>query len=172
MRRELRGWGLPSSLVLALLSPATSQAGATRPERLVSPLFFFEGATQSDGTLSVAMHKPTSTRSSGIGAIAADGSLSLVQHVQDQGTAPHMRHWVVQQIFPGHFTGSMSEATSPVTIDQVGNRYRFRFTMRGALSVEEWLTPLAGGRSASDELSVRKFGIEVASSRGMIRKVD
>jgi hypothetical protein len=65
----------------------------------------------------------------------------------------------------------MSDATSPLEIEQVGSRYRFRFKMRGALSVEEWLTPLAGGRSATNEFTVRKFGFVVATFRGMVRKV-
>jgi hypothetical protein len=64
----------------------------------------------------------------------------------------------------------MSEATSPLRIERVGDRYRFRFRMKGGLSVEEWLTPSAGGRSADNELTVRKFGIIVATFRGIVRK--
>ena len=144
--------------------------GGAAGETVASPLRFFEGATESVGILKIVMQHPTSTRSDGIGSIAADGSLRLVQRVQDEGKAPHLRRWNIRQVGPGRFTGTMSEATTPLSIDQVGDRYRFRFSMRGALSVEEWLTPLAGGRSATNELTVRKFGIVVATFRGVVRK--
>ena len=65
----------------------------------------------------------------------------------------------------------MSEASSPVTIDEIGGRYRFRFKMKGNLSVEQWLAPMAGGRSARNRMIVRKFGMTVGSGEGIIRKV-
>jgi hypothetical protein len=65
----------------------------------------------------------------------------------------------------------MSDAAGPVTIDQVGDRYRFRFKLSGSMSVEEWLTPLPGGRSATTNMTVRKFGFAVASSQGTVRKL-
>jgi hypothetical protein len=144
--------------------------GSVGAGTIASPLRFFEGATESVGTLSIAMHRPRSSRSHGIGSIAPDGSLRLVQRVEDEGQPPHLRHWNIRQISPGRFTGSMSEATTPLRIEQVGDRYRFRFRMKGGLTVEEWLTPNAGGRSADNELTVRKFGIAVATFRGVVRK--
>jgi hypothetical protein len=136
-----------------------------------SPLTFFQGVTESIGTLKVVMHGPAATRSVSRGQIEPDGSLSLVQLVDDEGHSPHLRHWRIRQIAPGRFSGSMSEASGPVTIDQVDARYRFRFRMSGGMWVEEWLTPLAGGRSATTDLTVRKFGITVASAHGVMRKI-
>ncbi len=77
----------------------------------------------------------------------------------------------MKQVAPGHFLGIMSQASGPVTIDLIGGRYRFRFRMVGGLSVEEWLTPLPGGKTATSSISVHKFGIPVASSEGMVRKI-
>jgi hypothetical protein len=65
----------------------------------------------------------------------------------------------------------MSEATGPVAIDQIGARYRFRFKMKGHLSVEQWLAPLPGGKSANNSMTVRKFGVAVGNGEGTIRKV-
>jgi hypothetical protein len=135
------------------------------------PFSFFEGVTESVGTLKVVMHKPIHTRSVGRGEVERDGSLSLVQRVEDEGKAPYMRRWLIRRAGPGRFVGTMSEATGPVTIDEVGDRFRFRMKMRGGLSVEQWLTPLPGGRSASSTMTARKFGIAVASSQGMVRKI-
>lgn len=135
------------------------------------PFDFFEGVTETVGILKVVMRSPVHTRSIGRGEIEADGSFRLVQRVEDEGREPYVRRWTVRKIAPTHFTGTMSEASGPVTIDEIGNRFRFRFRMSGGLSVEEWLTPLPGSRSARNQLTVRKFGIRVASADGVVRKI-
>jgi hypothetical protein len=140
-------------------------------DRVSAPFAFFEGITESVGTLDILMRKPTATRAVGRGEIRPDGSLSLVQRVEDEGRSPHLRYWLIRQLAPGHFSGSMSEASGPVTIDRVGTRYRFRFKISGGMAVEQWLTPSADGRSASSDMTVRRFGIAVASARATVRKV-
>ena len=155
----------PVALFAASLSPAA--VTAQEPD----PFSFFEGVTESVGTLKVVMHPAVHTRSIGRGEVERDGSLSRVQRVEDEGKAPYVRRWLIRQVGPGRFVGTMSEATGPVTIDEVGNRFRFRLKMKGGLSVEQWLTPLPGGRSASSSMTVHKFGIAVASSQGTVRKI-
>lgn len=135
------------------------------------PFSFFEGVTESVGTLKVVMRKPLYTRAVGRGQIQADGALSLVQRVEDEGRSPYLRRWLIRQVGPGRFVGTMSEATGPVTVDEIGNRFRFRFRMSGSLSVEQWLTPLPGGRSATSKMTARKYGIAVASAQGIVRKI-
>ena len=155
----------PVAFFAASLTPAA--ATTQNPD----PFSFFEGMTESVGTMKVVMHQPVHTHSIGRGEVESDGSLSLVQRVEDEGKAPYMRRWVIRRAGPGRFVGTMSDATGPVTIDEVGERFRFRLKMRGGLSVEQWLTPLPGGRSASSSMTVRKFGIAVASSQGTVRKI-
>jgi hypothetical protein len=65
----------------------------------------------------------------------------------------------------------MSEAIGPVAIDQIGDRYRFRFRMKGNLAVEQWLAPLPGGKSANNSMTIRKFGVRVGKGEGTIRRV-
>lgn len=135
------------------------------------PFGFFEGVTETTGTLKVVMRSPVRTYCISRGELRPDGSLILVQRVEDEGKQPYVRRWLVKQITPTQFVGTMSQATGPVRIDEVGDRFRFRFRMSGGLSIEEWLTPLPGGRSAKSSISVRKFGIPVATSEGMVRKL-
>ena len=133
---------------------------------LADPLRFFEGRTESVGIMKMIMKKPYKVRSIGQGKIAADGTLHLVQQVRDEGQPPKERVWRIRQVAPGKFTGSMSEAKGPVTIEQVGKGYRFRFKMPGNLSVEQWLVPNGDGKSGSSKLTIRKYGMKVASSDG------
>ena len=116
-------------------------------------------------------HKAYWTRSVGAGRIEQDGSLTLVQHVEDEGKPAHDRRWHVRRTAPGEFVASMTEAVGPVAIDRVGDRYRFRFRLKGNLRAEQILTPLPDGRSARNSMKVKRMGITVATTEGTIRKV-
>jgi hypothetical protein len=133
---------------------------------------FFEGRTESVSTIKIVMRKPFKSRSIGRGEIKPDGSLHLVQRVEDEGKPAHERRWHIREEEPGKFTGTMSEAKGPVTVDEVGGRYRFRFKMKGNVSVEQWITPLPGGKAANTKVTIRKMGVTVGQSDGTIRRLD
>lgn len=155
---------LPAGALL-LASPAN-------PATIADPLRFFEGRTESEGTIKVMLKKPYRTFSVGRGRIEPDGTLVLVQQVKDAGQQVKERRWKIRRVGPNRYTGTMTEATGPVAIDQVGDRFRFRFKMKGSLSAEQWVTPHADGASAASHLTVRKLGMTVATSDGTIRKLD
>ena len=159
---------LLAALPLALLG-ASASAVSSSPDRQTDPMRFFEGKTESISTIKLMMRKTYRSRTIGSGEID-DGILKLVQRVHEEGKAPYDRRWRMRQVAPGRFTGSMSEAAGPVTVEQVGERYRFRFKMKGNVSIEQWLTPLPGGTSARTRLSIRKLGLTVGRSEGVIRK--
>jgi hypothetical protein len=137
----------------------------------IDPLQFFEGRTESSGTIKIVFKKAYASRSFGLGRREQDGSLSVVQRVQEDGKPERQRRWRIRQVGPGHFTGTMSDAAGKITIDEIGGRYRFRFKLKDNLSVEQWVSPLAGGQSATNSMTVRKFGMTVATGEGIIRKI-
>ena len=153
---------LVASSVL-LLSPAS--AGP-----LAEPLRFFDGTTVSESKVQIIFRKAFTSRSVGRGKINPDGSLDLVQRVEEDGRA-FERRWHIKRVGPKRFTGTMSDATGGVAIDELEDRYRFRFTMKGNLKIEQWLIPLPGGRSARNETTIRKHGVVVGRSKGTIRKI-
>jgi hypothetical protein len=161
--QSLRVGLLSASAAFLMATPASAEP--------VKPMRFFEGLTESIGTIKLFMKKPFRSRAVGRGTIQSDGSLLLVQKVEDEGKPPRERRWRIRQVGSSHFTGTMSEATGPVTIDEVDGRYRFRFKMKGNYAVEQWLAPLPGGMSARNSLTVRRFGMTVGTSDGTIRKV-
>jgi hypothetical protein len=171
MRPHLPQFMRPRHLLLVpSLFIASAATPASNPQ-LVDPLHFFEGRTENSGTAKVVFHRPFRTRTVGLGRIARDGSLTLVQRVEEEGKPPHERRWQVKRTAPNRYLASMTDAIGPVVIDSIGSGYRFRFTMKGNLGVEQWLTPLAGGSSAKSVTKVRKFGMTVATSDTVIRKV-
>lgn len=138
---------------------------------LQHPLRFFEGRTDSVGTMKTFMKRTQRVESIGRGTIGPDGALTLVQQVYDEGEAPHQRIWHIRQVAPTRFEGTMSEATGPIVIEQVGDGYRFRFKLKGGLTAEQWLIPNRDGNSGSSLLTVRKFGMTVARSQATVRRL-
>lgn len=160
------------ALRLAVAIPALILAApVASAEQPINPLRFFEGRTVVDGIVKVMFHKAYKTHSVGEGVMERDGSLTLVQQVRDEGKPPHERRWRVRPEGSDQFSAMMSEAVGPVRIERVGNDYRFRYKMKGKLSVEQILSPMADGRSAKNVGKVKKMGIVVATTTGIIRKV-
>jgi hypothetical protein len=153
------------------LAPLVCLASPAAPTEVADPLRFFAGRTETDGMVKVMFKKPYRSRSLGLGRIETDGSLTLVQHVQDDGRPPRERHWRVRRVGPGRYAGTMSEAAGPVDIQQVGDGYRFRFKMKGNLSAEQWLTPTPDPMAAHTSTRIRKFGMTVATTEGIVRKL-
>ena len=155
---------------LIVLVGAALAAGPASAETSGNALRFFEGRTESVGLVKVIMKAPYRMRSIGRGKITPSGILELFQRVEEQGQPTHDRHWRIRQVGPGRFVGTMSEAKGPVTVDEIAGRFRFRFKMKDNLSVEQWLAPQPDWKSARNMVTVRKFGITVASSDGTITK--
>jgi hypothetical protein len=154
-------------LLASLLLLGSPAAAAT----VASPMAFFEGRTVSEGRTKIVMRKSHQTRSTGIGRIEPDGTLDLVQQVHEGHEPRKERRWRIRQVAPGRFAGTMSDAVGPVSVDKIGDRFRFRFGMKGGLAVEQWLAPLPDGRTARSTLTVRKLGIAVATGEAMIRRL-
>ena len=152
------------------MSLATTPCHAASDEQ--DPLRFFEGRTESVGTVKIAMRKPYHSRAIGKGEILPDGTLILVQRVEDQGQLAKERRWKMRKVAPGRYTGTMSEAKGPVSVDEVDGRYRFRFRMDGNIAIEQWLIPASDGKSAASKLTIRKYGVLVGRSDSVIRKVN
>jgi len=157
---------LAAMAMLVLLMPSSALG-----EAVAHPFRFFEGRTLTEGTLKVMLSKPQRSRTHGVGTVRPDGSLALVQKVEDQGKPARERRWLIREVAPGRFSGSMTEASGPVTIEQVSGRYRLRLKVAGGYNVEQWLTPLPGGKSARSHLTVRKLGIVVATGEGLVTKL-
>ena len=161
-----------AALPLAPMAFLAVSPNVVAAQQKIDALRFFEGRTESVSTIKLMMRRPYKSRSIGRGEIKADGTLHLVQRVEDEGKPPHDRRWHIREVEPGKFVGTMSEAKGPVTVEEVDGRYRFRFKMKGNVAVEQWVTPLPGGRSASSKVTIRKLGITVGQSEGTIRKLD
>lgn len=163
-----------TNMTLALLPlalAAVAVPASSGPAKIDDPLRFWEGRTESISTVKIVMKKPYRSHAIGRGRIKPDGSLELVQRVDDEREGTKERRWQIRQVGPGRYSGTMSEAKGPITIEEIGGKFRFRFKMPGGVAVEQILTPLPGGRSASSKVTIKKLGVTVGRSEGTVRKI-
>ncbi len=155
---------------VAAMAAASCGAGAA-PAQQFDPITFFTGATESVGSLKQAFGSPKASQVTGFGAVRGDGLFVLDQTVHIAGQPARRRQWLLHQISPGHFGGTVSDASSPVTIDVAGNRLVINYTMKqGGLKVQSVLTIAPDGRSGRNQSVIRKWGMAAASLDEVIVK--
>ena len=167
----------PGRLLLvcaAMLASGWAPLAAARPVAAVGPHFdpiaFFTGETEGHGRLKVMFSHGKAMHVIGHGALQGDGTLVLHQTVMTAGDRPKTRQWRIRQIAPDHYTGSLSDASGPVTLDVTGNRLRIRYHAQGGLGFSQILTLEQGGQAARNVMHVRKMGMIVATIRETIRR--
>ena len=120
----------------------------------------------------MALSSPRSMRVHGTGHILPDGTLVLEQRVEEQGQPASRRTWRMRETSPGHIAGTLSDAVGPIEGEVSGNRLRLRFRMKGGLEAEQWISGKSSGASAHNMMTVRKFGVVVASLDETIDRVE
>ena len=134
------------------------------------PVAFFTGATHGAGKLDQIMKGVRTVTVDSIGRPERDGTLTLTQRIAMQGDQPRTRVWKLKQVAPGRYAGSLTDASGPVETIAIGRAIRIRYSMKGGLKVEQWLTALPGSRALDNRMTVHKWGVRVATLRERIEK--
>ena len=137
-----------------------------------APIDFFAGHTDGVGRLKVIMSHAGSVHVEGDGHVGRDGTLTLVQHIEQEGKPAHGRRWSLRATGSGTYAVDLSDAVGPVSAKVDGNILHIRFRAKRGLGIEQWLALQPGGREARNHLVVRKFGVPVAVLDETIRKID
>jgi hypothetical protein len=131
----------------------------------------FLGRTEGIGTLKVMFAPARTVHVRGQGRLAADGTLVLEQQVERAGKKTAHRTWRIRQISPGHYTGTLSDAAGPVSLDVRGERLQIRYALKsGGTRAEQWLDMRPDG-SASNHMTFKRFGVRVATLQETIRRI-
>ncbi|WP_310102042.1 DUF3833 family protein [Sphingomonas sp. BE138] len=136
------------------------------------PLRFFDGRTRGEAQLKVILRarRPVSVR--GTGRIGADGSLTLDQIVVEGDKPPRQRRWLLRQVAPGRYAGTLTDARGPVTGEVTGRRMALRFTSNDGFRIRQTLVLQPDGRTLANRLEAKKFGITVAVLTERITKLE
>ncbi len=167
----IKGFGTIAALAALMGAAVPQHTVAAVSVPAFDPVRFFSGSTEGVGQLKKVFSSAHRTLVHGRGTVRADGVLVLDQQVEEQGEAIRMRQWQLRQISPGHFRGTLSDASGPVSADARGGNLAIHYTMSGGLAVDLVLTLDASGQSAHNVMKVTKFGMTVATLDETIRRV-
>lgn len=160
-----------ASLALLLLAAAAvSPAPAAQPS---APEHFFVGRTEGAGTVTMALSGSHKVRDVSRGRLDPSGALLLDQVVEEEGKPVRRRSWRLVRAGGNRISGTISDASGPVTGEIKGNVLHLRYrTVEGGAQVEQWITLHPNGRTAANRMVFRKFGLKVASLDSTIRRLD
>ena len=150
--------------LLALLLAAAAPA---------APEHFFVGRTEGAGTVRMIMAGSHKVRDSSRGRLDKAGALILDQMVYEEGKPARRRSWRLVRAGGNRIAGTISDAVGPVTGEIRGNVLHLKYRAKEAnAAVEQWITLHPGGRTASNRMVFRKFGLKAATLQSTIRKID
>ena len=153
---------LSSFLGLVLLV----QAAAASPEQ------FFVGRTQGQGTVRVMLSGSHGVRVQSRGRMDESGALIVDQRIHEEGKPARDRRWRLVRNGANRVTGTLSDARGPVTGNIEGNVLHLRYRSNEGPTVEQWITFQPGGRTATNRMTFKRFGLTVATVEEVIRRME
>lgn len=167
------GWAYRLSAVLLLGASvpflgacANTPDGFTSLPAAETPRFdaivFFEGRSEGRGRLSKVFSGTVPVRVESVGVVEADGSLTLVQRIEEGDKEPRTREWSIRETLPGRYAGTLTDAIGPIEGTSEGNRLTLSYKMDDGFRVRQVLTLAPDGQSASNRLKVSILGVTVA----------
>jgi hypothetical protein len=156
---------------LLAISFLVATAASAEPRQL-DMLAFFTGKTHADNVMKIALKHPSKLIVDSIGGKGDRGDFVLIDTVQEEGKPVRTRKWVMRPAGPGRYTGVLSDAVGPVDVTTSGDTAVIHYTMKGGLKIEQRLQLREDGKTLSNNVVVRKFGLKFARVEGVIRKLD
>jgi len=134
---------------------------------------FFSGKTHADNVIRIALHGPHKLIVDSVGGRNKEGQFVLIDTVREEGKPERKRTWVMNQVGPNHFTGVLSDAIGPVEVTVSGDSAVISYVMKdGHLKIVQRIQLQPDGKSASNHVVAKKFGMTFAHVDGTIRKLD
>jgi hypothetical protein len=158
------------ALIIALAISVPSAAADPGPR--LDMLAFFSGKTHAENLMKIVLKRPAKLVVDSVGGKGDRGDFVLIDTVKEEGRPERTRKWVMKQVAPNRFTGSLSDAVGPVDVTINGDSALILYTMKGGLKVRQEMKLLADGKTLSNHVVVKKFGLKFATVDGRIRKLD
>lgn len=158
--------------ILGFLLLAAAQGPAHPPPPPGSALErFFVGRTEGSGIVHIIMSGRHAVRDRATGRMQG-GTLVLDQVVEEEGKPARRRVWRLTRGAANAVTGTISDARGAVAGEVSGATLHLRYRLAEGPSVEQWITLQPGGRAASNRMTIRRFGFNVATVETTVRRVD
>jgi len=129
----------------------------------LNPLAFFTGQSHGTGTIRVLFKGAEQLHVTSVGRPDGHGGIVLDQVVHQGSDPPKTRRWILRPNSPTTLGGTLTDASGPVSGSVSGNTMSLAYPMKGGLSARQTLTLQPGGRVLLNHMTVRKFGLTVAT---------
>jgi hypothetical protein len=160
-------------LAAAALLAFAAAAAAEPAKPKLDLTAFFTGKSHAENVMKVALHGPKKLIVDSIGGRNKEGEFVLIDTVREEGKPERKRTWVMHLISDNHFSGYLSDAVGPVDIVVNGDAATIRYTMKDkGLKITQQLQLQGDGRTLSNHVIAKKYGLKFASVDGTIRKLD
>jgi hypothetical protein len=157
---------------MAVALSAAPAAAAPDPPKL-DMTAFFAGKSHADNVIRIALHGPHRLIVDSVGGRNKEGEFVLIDTVREEGKPVRTRTWVMHPVGPDHFSGELSDATGPVDVVAKGNSATISYTMKdGHLRITQQIELQGDGKTLSNHVTAKKFGLTFAHVDGTIRKLD
>ena len=134
---------------------------------------FFNGKSHADNVIRIALHAPHKLIVDSVGGHNKEGEFVLIDTVREEGKPERTRTWVMHPVGPNHFTGVLSDAIGPVDVTVSGDSAVITYVMKeGHLKIVQRIQLQDDGKSVSNHVVAKKFGMTFAHVDGTIRKLD
>jgi hypothetical protein len=144
---------------------------AAAPDPRLDLTAFFTGHTHAENVLKIAFHRATPLIVDSVGGKGDRGDFVLIDTIHEGDKPVRTRKWIMREATPGHYTGSLSDATGPVDIVVAGNSAVVQYVMKGGLKVRQEMVLQGDGKTLANHVVVKKLGLRFATVEGKIRKV-
>lgn len=134
------------------------------------PVEFFAGHTQGEAKLQTLTGRSHAVSVDSVGKSDGRGGLILKQKIVEDREPPRIRTWTIRPTGPNHWSGTLTDAAGPVSVERTSADVTIRYRMRNGASVEQHLEK-PPGVVVDNHMTVSRFGIRLARLDEQIRKL-
>ena len=161
----------PLVTIAAVLLLSSAPTASDQPK--LDMTGFFTGKSHAENVIKIAFHGPHKLIVDSVGGRNKEGEFVLIDTVREEGKPERTRTWVMRQVAPDRFTGVLSDADGPVDILLRGDSATISYVMKdGHLKIVQQVQLQGDGKTLSNHVIAKKFGLSFAHVDGTIRKLD
>ncbi len=161
-------------LLVLVLCISVFSVPAQAEEKLLefTPHQGFSDHSEGNGTLRLFLGKRRLFHVESHGYDQTDGTFRLDQTVTFQGQPSKERFWLLKTVSQNHFTGTLSDASGPVTGLTNGSRLQLKYRVKGPLIMHQTLKLMPDGKTIDNVGKVTFLGIPVGRLHETITRKD
>lgn len=157
-----------ASILMAQLTAFSAHA----QQDLFTPQNGLSGPSHGDGSLKMVFGEPRAFHVRSMGKTQADGSFTLDQTVAFDGEKIQSRRWIIDEVSPLLYTGTLSDAAGAVSGQTSGRRLTLKYRVKGPFVMHQTLKLMPDGKTIDNVGEITLLGLPVGSLHETIRRDD